>query len=248
VSEATTTAPEQRRKDQRRRVLGVTAAASALTLATNAGLALSQALRRTPSQILGPFYPVAKPLDRDADLTQVHGRLGRASGQVIEVMGRVINSRGMPVENAGIEIWQANAQGRYTHPSDRSAAALDPHFDGYAALSTDAEGRYRFKTIKPGAYPDSPGTMRAPHIHFDVVGRHNRLVTQLYFAGEPLNDSDRFLGYILWSIQQDVMGWHKPLAWSMAFLAGYGALAVVPCGRHLVQLLRSRDAAASQQQ
>jgi protocatechuate 3,4-dioxygenase, beta subunit len=83
--------------------------------------------------------------------------------------------------------------GAITHPSDRNTAPLDPHFEGYALLTTDSEGRYRFGSIKPGAYPEDSGTMRAPHIHFDVLGRSNRLVTQMYFAGDPLNDTDRII-------------------------------------------------------
>jgi len=93
-----------------------------------------------------------------------------------------------------VEIWQANSRGRYTHPSDHNPAPLDPNFEGFAVLTTDAEGRYRIKTIKPGAYPAGPDArMRPPHIHFDVTGKSNRLVTQMYFAGEPLNDKDPFL-------------------------------------------------------
>ena len=155
--------------------------------------AAAQTLRRTPSQILGPFYPVVKPLDQDADLTAIAGRPGRAAGQVVEVSGRITNREGKPVADARVEIWQANTHGRYTHPSDRNPAPLDPNFEGFAELTTDAEGRYRFKTIKPGAYPEESGVMRAPHIHFEVRGRTNRLVTQMYFAGEALNDTDRFL-------------------------------------------------------
>jgi protocatechuate 3,4-dioxygenase, beta subunit len=153
----------------------------------------AQTLRRTPTQVLGPFYPVVKPLDRDADLTAIAGRPGRAAGQVVEVMGRITNREGRPVAGARVEIWQANTHGRYTHPSDRNPAPLDPNFEGFAVLTTDDEGRYRFKTIKPGAYPEDSGAMRAPHIHFEVLGRTNRLVTQMYFAGEALNDTDRFL-------------------------------------------------------
>ena len=155
--------------------------------------AASQTLRRTPTQVLGPFYPVVKPRDQDADLTLIAGRPGRAAGQNVEVMGRITNREGKPVGGARVEIWQANTHGRYTHPSDRNPAPLDPNFEGFAVLATDAEGRYRFKTIKPGAYPEDSGGMRAPHIHFEVFGRTNRLVTQMYFAGEPLNDTDRFL-------------------------------------------------------
>ena len=163
-----------------------------LLAATGVGPAIAQALRRTPAQVLGPFYPVIKPLDQNADLTTIAGKTGRAAGQVLHVMGRVINRQGQPIKGARLEIWQANAQGRYAHPNDANPAPLDPNFQGYAALVTDAEGRYRFKTIKPGAYGDS-GAMRAPHIHFDLKGGVNRLVTQMYFAGESLNETDRLL-------------------------------------------------------
>ena len=166
----------------------------AIGWASGAGIgAAQQEIRRTPTQVLGPFYPVVKPVDQDADLTVIGGRATRAAGQVIELAGRVITRRGRPVAGARIEIWQANTHGRYTHPSDRNPAPLDPNFDGYALLTTDAEGRYRFTTIKPGSYPEDSGAIRAPHIHFDVLGRTNRLVTQMYFAGEPLNETDRFL-------------------------------------------------------
>jgi protocatechuate 3,4-dioxygenase, beta subunit len=149
--------------------------------------AAAQTIRRTPTQVLGPFYPVVKPLDQDADLTLTTGKPGRAAGQVVEVLGRIMNREGKAVVGARVEIWQANTHGRYTHPSDRNPSPLDPNFEGFAVLRTDAEGRYRFKTIKPGAYPDDSGAMRAPHIHFEVLGSTNRLVTQMYFAGEALN-------------------------------------------------------------
>lgn len=177
----------------RRRVLGMSVAAGGLALFGNVSPLLAQKLRRTPTQVLGPYYPVIKPLDHDADLTVIQGRPGRAAGQVIHVMGRVLNSQGQPVPGVRIEIWQANTYGRYTHPSDTNPAPLDPHFEGFAVLNTDAEGRYRFKTIKPGAYPEDSGAMRPPHIHFDVAGKVNRIVTQMYFAREPLNDTDRHL-------------------------------------------------------
>jgi len=178
----------------RRRVLGMAGALGGLAMFGSASSALAQALRRTPDQILGPFYPVVKPLHQGADLTTIPGKPGRAAGQVIHVMGRVINSHGQPVQGARVEIWQANTHGRYTHPSDTNPAPLDPNFEGFAVLTTDAEGRYRIKTIKPGAYPAGPDSrMRPPHIHFDVTGKSNRLVTQMYFAGEPLNDKDPFL-------------------------------------------------------
>jgi protocatechuate 3,4-dioxygenase, beta subunit len=172
----------------RRGLLGISGAA---WLGTT-GRSQAADLRRTPAQVLGPFYPLEKPLDQDADLTLVRGRKQRAAGQVVHVVGRVLNAHGEPVSGARIEVWQANTHGRYTHPSDRNTQPLDPNFEGFASLETDGEGRYRFKTIKPGAYPGG-GTMRAPHIHFDVRGRVNRLVTQMYFPGEPLNDGDVFM-------------------------------------------------------
>jgi len=147
----------------------------------------------TPDQILGPFYPVQKPTDGGADLTRLRGRAGQAEGHVIHVMGRVLSVRGDPCPGVNLEIWQANGAGRYTHPHDRNPAPRDPNFDGYANVVTDSEGRYRFRTVKPGAYPVTANYWRPPHIHFDVTGKVNRLITQMYFAGDPLNDKDPLL-------------------------------------------------------
>ncbi len=135
-------------------------------------------------------YPVLRSVEKTADLTTIPGKPGRAAGQVIHVMGRVVNLEGQPVKGARVELWQANTHGRYLHPSDTNPAPLDPNFEGFAAQTTDAEGRYRFKTIKPGAYPANPTWMRPPHLHFDVTGKLNRVITQMYFPGEPLNDKD----------------------------------------------------------
>ena len=174
----------------RRRALGMSLG---LAMSGFLGSALAQSLKRTPGEIVGPFYPVLKPLDHDADLTNIAGKTGRAQGQVIHLMGRVLNVNGEPVKGARVEIWQANSQGRYTHPSDTNPAPVDPNFEGFSVQFTDAEGRYRFKTIKPGAYPATATWMRPPHIHFEVTGRTNRLTTQMYFPGEPLNDKDILL-------------------------------------------------------
>jgi protocatechuate 3,4-dioxygenase beta subunit len=150
--------------------------------------------RETPDLITGPFYPQSKPSDQDADLTLVRQQKQRASGQLVTVTGRVLNREGQPVRNVRMEVWQANANGRYAHPSDpNTSLALDPHFQGYASLRTDGNGMYTFKTIKPGPYPTQRGDMRAPHIHIEVHGRTDRKVTQLFFPGEPLNDQDRHL-------------------------------------------------------
>jgi protocatechuate 3,4-dioxygenase beta subunit len=110
-------------------------------------------------------------------------------------MGRILNINGDPVHGAKLEVWQANTYGRYTHPADRNPAPLDPNFEGFTVLKTDAEGHYRFKTIKPGAYPVAsvPGAVRPPHIHFRLLGQEDELVTQMYFDGEPLNEKDRWL-------------------------------------------------------
>jgi len=147
----------------------------------------------TPDQILGPFYPVQKGMDGGADMARLKGRSGQAKGEVIYVMGTVRNLRGDPVPGVRLEIWQANSAGRYTHPNDRTPAEIDPNFEGYATVVSDAEGRYRFRTIKPGAYPVIGDYWRPPHIHFDITGKVNRLITQMYFPEEPLNLKDPLL-------------------------------------------------------
>ncbi len=123
-------------------------------------------LRQTAQDALGPFYPITVPADQDFDLTVVAGREGRAKGSLLYVSGRVLNTKGEPVPDAILEIWQANAAGRYAHPGDDNKAPLDPNFQGYAKIRTGADGSYRIKTIMPGAYDN-----RTPHIHFDVKGR-----------------------------------------------------------------------------
>jgi protocatechuate 3,4-dioxygenase beta subunit len=175
----------------RREILRMSATLGLASVAS-ARFAIAQtAEQRTPEQILGPFYPL-KTLGQNADLTKVPGRPGRAEGLVLNVMGRVLNLKGEPVRNAQVEIWQANTHGRYTHPSDHNTAPLDPNFEGSAILTADHDGRYRFKTIKPAAYPAGPNRMRPAHIHFQVSGRQDRLVTQMYFGGDPYLEADRF--------------------------------------------------------
>ena len=177
----------------RREILKMSAVLAGSSVISSTKLAaVEAALQRTPGQILGPFYPLGE-LAQNSDLTRISGRSGRADGQVLNVMGRVLNPSGEPVRNAKVEVWQANTYGRYTHPSDPNPAPLDPNFDGAAILTTDPEGRYRFKTIKPAAYPAGPNMMRPAHIHFQVTGRQDRLVTQMYFENDPYNAVDPFL-------------------------------------------------------
>ena len=176
----------------RRRLLG-----QAGLLMAGGGLA-GRALAANPTRqmALGPFYPVQKPSDADADLVQVIGRPGKATGKLIEVSGRVLNMKGQPVPGAKIEIWQANAAGRYAHKTDSSNVPLDPNFEGFASLVADKDGAYRFLSIEPGAY-NVGDSWRAKHIHYQVDGQLNRIVTQMYFAGDPLLGQDRTLAHDL---------------------------------------------------
>lgn len=152
----------------------------------------------TPPQVEGPFYPLRDRADEDTDLTRVKGRSGRAKGQVIYVEGRVTDQACEPVEGALVEIWQANKWGRYVHKEDPNPAPVDPNFQGWGSAVTDAEGRYRFRTVKPGPYPVPAGWMRTPHIHFKVAKRgFHGLTTQMFFEGEELNEKDRLLQPIL---------------------------------------------------
>jgi protocatechuate 3,4-dioxygenase beta subunit len=167
--------------------------AGGAALAGLATTARAQKLVATAAQDLGPFYPVVRPKDEDADLTRVRGAKGVARGDPINVIGQVVDLRGRPVRGVTLELWQANAVGRYDHPGDRAnPAALDPNFQGFARLLTDRNGNFKFRSIKPSAY-NTPIGMRTPHIHFDIHGRSERLVTQMYFPGEALNSSDSIL-------------------------------------------------------
>lgn len=178
---------------------GMLAASAAMTGSgllgfSTLGLGQQAGLRPTPEEILGPFFPLRLPTDQDADLTVIAGKDPRALGQVLYVSGLVTNLRGEPVADAELEVWQANAAGRYNHPADTSQVPIDANFEGYAKIRTGADGHYRIKTVKPGAYATPvAGWTRPPHIHFDVKGRLSRLVTQMYLEGEALNDKDVLL-------------------------------------------------------
>lgn len=171
--------------------LGVTAGAMGLRVL---GPLAPESCRITPAQTSGPFYPIRDRKDEDSDLTYVRGRGGHAEGEVLFVEGRVTDEACEPVAGAVVEIWQANAHGRYDHEEDPNPAPLDPNFQGWGHAVTDAEGRYRFRTIRPGPYPATESWTRAPHIHFKVAKRgFHELTTQMYFEGAALNADDLLL-------------------------------------------------------
>ncbi|WJF89357.1 protocatechuate 3,4-dioxygenase subunit beta [Paraburkholderia bonniea] len=158
-------------------------------------------LQRAPTQALIPlreklrdqYAPVYGSADLgplDHDLTRNACRNGEPLGERIIVTGRVLDQAGRPIRHTLVEIWQANAAGRYIHKTDQHAAPLDPNFLGAGRCLTDDTGRYRFLTIKPGAYPwgNHPNAWRPNHIHFSLFGEYfgSRLVTQMYFPGDPL--------------------------------------------------------------
>ena len=148
---------------------------------------------QTLSEITGPVYGHDTMQPNDADLTRNGRRNGEPLGERIIVTGRLLDEDGRGVANSLVEVWQANACGRYVHV-DVHDAPLDPNFIGGGRCVTDAEGRYRFMTIKPGAYPwgNHHNAWRPQHIHFSVFGPSflTRLVTQMYFPGDPLLDYD----------------------------------------------------------
>lgn len=181
-------------KVSRRTLLRYSALMSALAVTSHTAPALARRLILTPAQGRGPFYPLSKPLDHDNNLTVIKDKPGRAQGELLHVMGQVTDQYGRAVSGARVEIWQTNAFGRYHHHYDRRDLPLDPNFQGYGQNQTDTEGAYRFLTVHPVAYPASGTWTRPPHIHFAVSGLGvEPLVTQMYFAGNPLNAQDHLL-------------------------------------------------------
>jgi protocatechuate 3,4-dioxygenase, beta subunit len=149
-------------------------------------------LPRTLSDTTGPAYGYGPIGELDNDLTRQHAH--EPLGERIIVTGRVLDGNGRPHRDSLIEVWQANAAGRYTHHLDQHLAPLDPNFSGAGRCLTDNEGRYRFVTVKPGAYPwkNHHNAWRPAHIHFSLFGPsfRSRLITQMYFPGDPLLEQD----------------------------------------------------------
>lgn len=154
--------------------------------------AMAAVLAPTPRQTPGPFYPRTIPSDHDNDLVRVRGNARSAIGTVTHVFGRVLDPSARPVPGAIVEIWQCDANGRYRHPADRAGRAQDDGFQGYGRVLTDADGLYRFRTIRPVSYPG-----RTPHIHFVVrAPSTDPFTTQMYVEGEPLNATDIILNNV----------------------------------------------------
>jgi len=148
----------------------------------------------TASQTVGPFFHLGLARPDWADLTR-----DNPSGERIVVAGRVIDGDGAPVPDAMIEVWQANAAGRYNHPADdRSDKPLDPHFRGFGRVATDSEGRFRILTIRPGSVPGRGNTLQAPHLTLAIFARGllKHLYTRVYFADDPANANDPLLSSI----------------------------------------------------
>ena len=172
----------------RRRMLELAAGSAALLSLGRHGRAAR--LPSTPQQTAGPFYPLSMPADSDNDLVQIAGHGGIAKGSITYVIGRVLDPDAGALRGARVEIWQCDTNGRYHHVrDDRAGPPLDDNFQGYGQTTTDAEGGYRFRTIRPVPYPG-----RTPHIHFTVSAPGlPRFTTQMYVAGEPLNERDGVL-------------------------------------------------------
>lgn len=173
----------------------------------------------TPAQTKGPFYPVRDQSDKDSDLLWVEGHQQSARGEVVILRGVVSDQICRPVHGALVEIWQACVSGKYDHPSDPNPAPADPHFQYWGKAITDEEGRYQFRTIIPGSYPADTGWIRPPHIHFKVTKKaYFELVTQMYFAGQTLNEKDLILKSLSPAEQEKVI---------VEFLPAQGELAPV---------------------
>jgi protocatechuate 3,4-dioxygenase beta subunit len=144
------------------------------------------------TEVTGPLLGEGRVGELDHDLTRQHA--GEPLGERIVLTGRVLDGDGRPVPHTLVEIWQTNAAGRYAHAQDQHPAPLDPNFTGAGRCLADGEGRYRFVTVKPGAYPwrNHPNAWRPAHVHFSLFGRAftQRLVTQMYFPGDPLFGQD----------------------------------------------------------
>jgi len=150
-------------------------------------------LRATASQTVGPYFSIGLDPLLETDLAPAG-----VAGQRVAIRGRVLDGDGQPVNDALIEIWQANAEGRYAHPDDTQDGSVDPRFRGFGRVATDAQGTFGFSTIVPGSVPGPGGRLQAPHLLVGVFmrGLLRHLVTRIYFAGEPANADDPVLALV----------------------------------------------------
>ena len=150
-------------------------------------------LRATASQTVGPYFAIGLTWLERSDLAEPG-----VPGERISIEGRVLDGDGNPVPDAVLEVWQANSHGKYAHPEDTQKKPAEPAFRGFGRIPTDDEGRFRFTTIKPGPVPGPDDRMQAPHIAVTVLARGllRRLVTRIYFPGEPANETDFALGLV----------------------------------------------------
>lgn len=168
----------------RRRFLAASMAIG-MTAFTTRG-AFAEELVRTPSQTEGPFYPDKLPLDTDNDLIIINDTITPAVGEVTHLSGRILDSRGDPIRNALVEIWQVDANAAYLHSGTMNKDKRDTNFQGFGRFLTGSSGEYAFRTIKPVPYPG-----RTPHIHFAVkIKDQAKFTTQCYIKGHPQNERD----------------------------------------------------------
>lgn len=167
----------------RRKVIGT------MALAFAAPGAFAEQLALTPKQTEGPFYPDHLPLDTDNDLLVINDGISTDIGEITHLSGRLLDSKGDPIRNAVVEIWQVDGKGVYLHSGSDDGGKRDSHFQGFGRFLTGSTGEYYFRTIKPIAYPG-----RTPHIHFAVKMKgREKWTTQCYVKGEPKNDKDMVL-------------------------------------------------------
>jgi len=188
-------------------------------------------LNATTSQTVGPFFSIGMCRSIKQDLADTD-----VSGERVSIMGRVLDGVGQPVPDAILEIWQANSHGKYAHPEDDQDKPLDANFSGYGCIPTNAEGNFRFTTIKPGQVPDPDGKLQAPHIVVSVFARGllRRLVTRIYFPGEAANDSDFALKLVEPArretlIAKKLSGGAGALEWNVV-LQGFNETVFFDCG------------------
>jgi protocatechuate 3,4-dioxygenase alpha subunit len=184
----------------------------------------------TTSQTVGPFFSVGL-----AWMSREHLAPDGASGERVTIEGRVLDGDGHAVPDALLEVWQANAVGKYAHPEDMQDKPVDPAFGGFGRVPTDERGRFRFTTIRPGPVPGPGGASQAPHIVASVFARGlmRRLVTRIYFPGEPANDRDFALSLVEPArrgtlVARKVDGQREALEWNVV-LQGDGETVFFDC-------------------